>query len=119
MSKSSVKKKAKWAGYVPFRLDKAIKARVKDEMGEYQDALSRLVWFVDNGCKVSIEWDWVRDCFFVQAFRIDPDYKDAGLVLAARHQDLHIAIWTIIVVSEELYDHVWPAREDTSDQYVW
>lgn len=111
--------RAKFVGYAPYKLDKAIKATVKKSIPALDDCMILVVQHVEDGCKVSIEYEPERDCYHVQAFQRTAGHANAGLILSARHSDLATAFRILQAVDHDVFAGEWANPQNEADQYSW
>lgn len=113
------KKTAKYRGFVPYTVDKALKVAVDKGLVSDDQALDLLLELVGSGCKVSIAWEEDNQAYHVFAFRVEVGKSDSGLILSCRHSDVLKAITMLGVLDKDVFGGEWKGPNEVSDQYNW
>jgi len=114
-----VARKAKFAGYVRYALDGAIKSKVKELKPNLTTALARAVKHVEDGYKFAVVFESDNNTYNASFYMPEAGHDNAGMFLAARHSDLPTAVNLLCVLHEEVFDKHWPDPENNADQYDW
>lgn len=103
-------KRAEWKGYALAHLTEEMKSVVKANKAKPADILSWIEKKATDGYKFAVSWDADNQCYQASLFAMFVGMPNEGLMLSLRHVDMDVAIASLMLLHDEVYEESWHTR---------